>query len=76
LRIVVGALSIAALALTLAGEAAARDRTTTCRPLTARGPAWAYCCKQSYSRNPQRVLSRRARMRQIERCVRTRLRRG
>jgi hypothetical protein len=75
-RFIVGALSIAALALALAGEAVARDRATSCRPLSARGKVWGDCCKQAYARNPSRVISRRARLRQIDRCVRTRLRRG
>jgi hypothetical protein len=71
---VVGALWVAALALTLAGEATARDRGLACRPLS-RSKVWGDCCRQSYLRNPSRVMSRRVRLRQIERCVRTRSRR-
>ncbi|MGH6768475.1 MAG: hypothetical protein ACRECO_05575 [Xanthobacteraceae bacterium] len=75
MRIVLGALLVAILALGPAGEAAARDRTTACRPFLMRGPVWAGCCKQSYTRHPRRAMSRRARLREIERCVRMRVRR-
>jgi hypothetical protein len=52
----------------------AQDRTTNCRPLAERGRVWIDCCNQSFARNPTRAMSRRARLRGIERCVRTRLR--
>jgi hypothetical protein len=74
-RIVVGALLLIVLALASAGEAVARDRTMACRPFLMRGPVWAGCCKQSYTRHPRRAMSRRARLREIDRCVRVRLRR-
>jgi hypothetical protein len=57
-----------------AGPAVAQDRATNCRPLAERGRVWAECCNQSFTRNPTRAMSRRARMRGIERCVRNRLR--
>jgi hypothetical protein len=64
-----------ALVLIVAGEpAAAQDRTTNCRPLAERGRVWVDCCNQSFTRNPSRATSRRARLRSIERCVRNRLR--
>ena len=53
---------------------AAQDRATNCRPLAERGRVWVDCCNQSFARNPARVISRRARLRGIERCVRTRMR--
>jgi hypothetical protein len=62
------------LALAGAEPAVAQDRTTNCRPLAERGRVWADCCNQSFARNPTRAMSRRARLRVIERCVRTRLR--
>jgi hypothetical protein len=52
----------------------AQDRATTCRPLAERGRVWLECCNQSFARTPTRVMSRRARLRSIERCVRNRLR--
>ena len=67
-------LLIAMLALAAGEPVAAQDRTTNCRPLAERGRAWIDCCHQSFARNPTRAISRRARMRSIERCVRTRLR--
>jgi hypothetical protein len=74
-RIVVSALLGAVLALASAGEALARDRTMACRPFLMRGLVWADCCKQSYTRHPRRSMPRRARLREIDRCVRMRLRR-
>lgn len=67
---------LVAAMLGLAGgePAVAQDRTTNCRPLAERGRVWLDCCNQSFTRNPTRAISRRARMRGIERCVRTRLR--
>jgi hypothetical protein len=67
-------LSIAMLALAIGEPAVAQDRTTNCRPLAERGWVWVDCCNQSFARNPTRAISRRARMRSIERCVRNRLR--
>ncbi|MCC6890181.1 MAG: hypothetical protein IT536_16760 [Hyphomicrobiales bacterium] len=66
---------IVAVVLAMAGApAAAQDRTTTCWALAERGRVWLDCCNQSFARNPTRAISQRARMRMIERCVRTRLR--
>jgi hypothetical protein len=69
-------LALFALLVTVPAEAtvAGLDRTTACKPLAERGRAWADCCTQSYSRNPSRAMPRRARLRHIERCVRTKLR--
>jgi hypothetical protein len=64
-----------ALMVIVAGEpAVAQDRTTNCRALAERGRVWVECCNQSFTRNPTRAISRRARLRSIERCVRNRLR--
>jgi hypothetical protein len=64
-----------ALLISGAGEpVVAQDRATNCRPLAERGRVWVDCCNQSFARNPTRAISRRARLRSIERCVRTRLR--
>jgi hypothetical protein len=52
----------------------AQDRATACRPLAERGRVWLECCNQSFARTPTRAMSRRARLRSIERCVRNRLR--
>lgn len=67
-------LLLAAWALVIGEPAAAQDRATTCRPLAERGRVWVECCNQSFARNPTRAISRRARLRGIERCVRNRLR--
>jgi hypothetical protein len=67
-------LLIALLALAAGEPVAAQDRTTNCRPLAERGRVWVDCCNQSFARNPTRAISRRVRMRSIERCVRNRLR--
>ena len=67
-------LLFAVLILAGAEPVAAQDRATNCRPLAERGRVWADCCNQSFARNPTRAMSRRARLRGIERCVRTRLR--
>jgi hypothetical protein len=64
----------AMLALAAAAPAVAQDRTTNCGPLAERGRVWVDCCTQSFARNPTRAISRRARLRGIERCVRNRLR--
>jgi hypothetical protein len=74
--LIVAAVSMAVLALAFAGGAAARDQATACRALSVRGKVWSDCCRQSYARNPSRVISRRTRLRQIDRCVRIRQRRG
>jgi hypothetical protein len=64
-----------ALLISGAGEpVVAQDRATNCRPLAERGRVWADCCNQSFARNPTRAIPRRARLRNIERCVRNRLR--
>jgi hypothetical protein len=68
------ALLIALLVVAAGGPVLAQDRTTNCRPLAERGRVWADCCNQSFARNPRRAMSRQARMRGIERCVRNRLR--
>jgi hypothetical protein len=67
------ALLVAMLALAAGEPVAAQDRTTNCRPLAERGRVWMECCNQSFARNPTRAMSRRARLRGIERCVRNRL---
>jgi hypothetical protein len=69
-------LLLAMLVLAGAEPVVAQDRATNCRPLAERGRVWADCCNQSFARNPTRAMSRRARLRGIERCVRTRLRHG
>ncbi len=74
MRTCVWVLVIAILALAAGRPAAAQDRTTNCRPLAERGWVWVDCCNQSFTRHPARAMSRRARLRGIERCVRTRLR--
>jgi hypothetical protein len=71
----VGQFLLIALMAVAAGEpAVAQDRTTNCRPLAERGRVWTDCCNQSFDRHPTRAISRRARLRGIERCVRTRTR--
>ncbi len=67
-------LLVAMLALAAGEPVAAQDRATNCRPLAERGRVWVDCCNQSFARNPTRAISRRARLRGIERCVRNRLR--
>jgi hypothetical protein len=74
MRRFVQVLLIAMLALAAGEPATAQDRTTNCRPLAERGRVWVDCCNQSFARNPTRAISRRARLRGIERCVRTRMR--
>ena len=74
MRMFVWVLLVAMLGLAAGEPAAAQDRTTNCRPLAERGWVWLDCCNQSFARNPTRAISRRARMRGIERCVRNRLR--
>ena len=66
-------LLVAILALVAGEPAAAQDRTN-CRPLAERGRVWVDCCNQSFARNPTRAISPRTRLRGIERCVRNRLR--
>ena len=68
------ALLVVVLAFVAGAPVAAQDRATNCRPLAERGRVWVDCCNQSFARNPTRAISRRARMRSIERCVRNRLR--
>lgn len=70
----VAGLALLALMTLASGPAPAQDRATTCRPLAERGRVWLECCDQSFARNPTRAMSRRARLRSIERCVRNRLR--
>ena len=65
---------VAILMLATGAPAVAQDRTTNCRPLAERGRVWADCCNQSFARNPRRAMTRQARLRVIERCVRNRLR--
>jgi hypothetical protein len=74
MHLVVAVLLAVLLAPPAQASFAWQDRTTTCKPLAERGRAWSECCTQSYTRNPSRAMSRRARLRSIERCVRTRLR--
>jgi hypothetical protein len=74
MRIVTVALFAVFLTAPAGATVAGLDRTTSCKPLAERGRAWADCCTQSYARNPNRAMSRRARLRNIERCVRTKLR--
>jgi hypothetical protein len=74
MRIVAAALLAAFLAGPAQASFAWQDRSLTCKPLAERGRHWSDCCTQSYARNPSRAMSRRARLRNIERCVRTRLR--
>ena len=74
MRTVAQALLVATLMLGAGQAAIAQDRATSCKPLAERGRAWGDCCNQSFARNPTRAISRRARLRSIERCVRTRLR--
>lgn len=74
MRTFVGVLLVAMLVLGAGEPTAAQDRTTNCRPLAERGWVWVDCCNQSFARNPTRAISRRARMRSIERCVRNRTR--
>jgi len=73
MRLVALALVFVSLALIAPVAAAAQGRATMCRPLAERGRVWVECCAQSYARNP-RMISRSARIHQIERCVRNRLR--
>ena len=70
------AVAVFAVLVTVPAEAAVAglDRSLSCKPLAERGRVWADCCTQSYARNPNRSMSRQARLREIERCVRTRLR--
>jgi hypothetical protein len=71
----VGQFLLIAWLVVAAGEPViAQDRTTNCRPLAERGRVWTDCCNQSFSRNPTRAMSPRARLRGIERCVRNRMR--
>ncbi len=70
----VAGLALLALVALASGPASAQDRATTCRSLAERGRMWLECCNQSFARNPTRAMSRRARLRSIERCVRNRLR--
>jgi hypothetical protein len=73
----VGQVLLIALLAVAAGEpVAAQDRATNCRPLAERGRVWTDCCNQSFARHPTRAISRRARLRGIERCVRNRTRLG
>ena len=67
-------LLIVALAAGFGAPAVAQDRATACRPFAERGRVWLECCNQSFARTPTRAMSRRARLRSIERCVRNRLR--
>jgi hypothetical protein len=73
MRMLGQALLVMLLMLAGTGSILAQDRTTNCRPLAERGRVWADCCMQSFARNPRRAMSRQARLRSIERCVRTRL---
>jgi hypothetical protein len=70
----VAGLALLVLLVQASESASAQDRATTCGPLAERGRAWLECCNQSFARNPTRAISRRARLRSIERCVRNRLR--
>jgi hypothetical protein len=74
MRIVAAVVFAALLATAAHASFAWQDRSMACKPLAERGRAWSECCTQSYTRNPSRAMSRRARLRNIERCVRTRLR--
>ena len=74
MRRVAQILLVSLLAFAAGEPVAAQDRTTNCRPLAERGRVWFECCNQSFARNPTRAISRRARLRSIERCVRNRLR--
>ena len=74
MRVVGAALLVVMLAMPAQASFAWQDRSLTCKPLAERGRAWSDCCTQSYARNPNRAMSRRARLRNIERCVRTKLR--
>ena len=74
MRSVVVALFMVLVTMPASATIAGLDRSTSCKPLAERGRAWADCCTQSYYRNPNRAMSRRARLRHIERCVRTKLR--
>jgi hypothetical protein len=74
MRTVLHALVLAILMAVAGGPAAGQDRATNCKPLAERGRIWAECCNQSFARNPRRGMSRQARLRVIERCVRNRLR--
>jgi hypothetical protein len=67
-------LLIALMSILVVEPAVAQDRATNCQPLAERGRVWVDCCNQSFARNPTRAMSRRARLRSIERCVRNRLR--
>lgn len=67
-------LLVTVLVLAAREPATAQDRTTNCRPLAERGRVWVDCCNQSFARHPTRAISPRARLRGIERCVRTRMR--
>ena len=69
-------LLVAMLALAAGEPVVAQDRATNCRPLAERGRVWTDCCNQSFDRHPTRAISRRARLRGIERCVRNRTRHG
>ena len=74
MRTVAHAVAIVLLVLVVGDPAVAQDRLTHCRPLAERGRIWAECCNQFFARNPSRTMSRQARLRVIERCVRNRLR--
>jgi hypothetical protein len=74
MRIFAQVLLVALLAFAGGSPVLAQDRATNCRPLAERGRVWMDCCNQSFARNPTRAISRRARLRDIERCVRNRLR--
>ena len=74
MRIFAQVVLVALLALAAGSPVAAQDRATNCRPLAERGRVWTDCCNQSCARKTTRALSRRARLRDIERCVRNRLR--
>ena len=50
---------------------AAEKQGQTCRTLASRGKAWADCCAQSYARRPSDTVSRKERLSEIERCVRS-----
>jgi hypothetical protein len=73
-RVLARVVLVMALVAGLTGAAVAQDRATTCRPFAERGHIWLECCNQSFARTPTRAMSRRARLRSIERCVRNRLR--
>jgi hypothetical protein len=70
MRIAVWVLAIAMLVMASAIPAVAEDQSTSCRTLSLRGHNWADCCTRSYARRAAGMVSRRARMEQIERCAR------